>query len=177
MSEEQEKIQKYIIKSTPYGELNEVIRDLEKLSPLNVASPTISHAIEEYNEDHLALFPVKNSNQPNFPLMTCSRVAPNKYLDQFHKKIYTVDHLKGEIIAAEDTTVDLVDSVEELLNHLSESAAKYAAKYFRDPYGSNGMNSFMLSFYGSERRIIGCVRGNHQQKRAAWQFLYRRMGL
>ena len=28
MSEEQQKIQKYLIKSTPYGELNEVLKDL-----------------------------------------------------------------------------------------------------------------------------------------------------
>lgn len=46
MAEEQQKIQKYIIKSTPYGELNDVIHDLEKLSPLDILSPTISQAIE-----------------------------------------------------------------------------------------------------------------------------------
>jgi hypothetical protein len=60
MAEEQEKIQKYIIKGTPYGELPEVIRDLEKLAPLNTHGPAIAAAIEEYNEEHLALFPLKN---------------------------------------------------------------------------------------------------------------------
>lgn len=60
MAEEQEKIQKYIIKGTPYGELPEVIRDLEKLAPLNTHNPAIATAIEEYNEEHLALFPLKN---------------------------------------------------------------------------------------------------------------------
>jgi hypothetical protein len=50
MSEEQLKIQKYIIKSTPYGELHEAVKDLEKLSPLDLTSPVINQAIEDYNE-------------------------------------------------------------------------------------------------------------------------------
>jgi hypothetical protein len=49
MAEEQEKIQKYIIKGTPYGELTEVIRDLEKLAPLNLNAPAIAGSIEDYN--------------------------------------------------------------------------------------------------------------------------------
>ncbi len=94
MAEEQQKIQKYIIKSTPYGELNEVIRDLEKLAPFNSHSNNIAQAIEDYNEDHLALIPIKSPNQPHFALMNCSRLEPGRYLDQANKKIYTVDHLK-----------------------------------------------------------------------------------
>lgn len=58
--------------------------------------------------------------------MAVSKVEPGKYLDQVNKKIYTVDHVKGDIAAVEDATVELVDSVEELLNHLSSDAAKYA---------------------------------------------------
>jgi hypothetical protein len=95
MSEEQEKIQKYIIKGTPYGELTEVIRDLEKLAPLSLTSPHIAQAIEEYNEEHLALFPLKNAPQQHFALMACSKLEPGKYLDQANKRVYTVDHLRG----------------------------------------------------------------------------------
>lgn len=46
MSEEQQKIQKYIIKSTPYGELFDVLKDVEKLSPFDPNSPIISAALE-----------------------------------------------------------------------------------------------------------------------------------
>lgn len=70
--------------------------------------------------------------------MNCSKIEPGRYLDQANKKIYTVDHLKAELIAAEDTTVDLVDSVEELLTHLSRDAAKYTEKYYKEPFGSHG---------------------------------------
>ena len=49
MSEEQQKIQKYIIKSTPYGELTDVVKDLEKLSPFDPSTPLIASALEEYN--------------------------------------------------------------------------------------------------------------------------------
>lgn len=50
MAEEQEKIQKYIIKGTPYGELPEVIKDLEKLAPLNLNAPHLSEALQDYHE-------------------------------------------------------------------------------------------------------------------------------
>ena len=46
MSEEQQKIQKYIIKSTPYGELPEAMKELEKLTPLDPTTPSISNAIQ-----------------------------------------------------------------------------------------------------------------------------------
>jgi hypothetical protein len=78
---------------------------------LNTSSSNISQAIEEYNEEHLALFPIKNAIQPNFAVMACSKLAPGRYLDQANKKIYTVDHVKGEVVGVEETTVDLVDSV------------------------------------------------------------------
>ena len=52
---EQEKIQKYIIKSTPYGELTQVFKDLDKISPVDLNSPVLSQALEEYNEEHLAI--------------------------------------------------------------------------------------------------------------------------
>jgi hypothetical protein len=119
MAEEQEKIQKYIIKGTPYGELAEVIRDLEKLAPLNLNAPAIAHAIEDYNEEHLTLIPLKNAPQQHLAVTACCKVAPGRYLDQANKRTYTVDHLRNEVVAVEETPVDLVESVEELLAHLS----------------------------------------------------------
>jgi len=35
--------------------------------------------------------------------MSCCKVSPSRYIDQVNKKVYTVDHLKGEIINSEDT--------------------------------------------------------------------------
>jgi len=40
------KIQKYIIKSTPFGELNDVLKDLDKVSPLDLTSPALISAIQ-----------------------------------------------------------------------------------------------------------------------------------
>ncbi len=57
--------------------------------------------------------------------MACCKVAPGRYLDQASKRIYTVDHLRNEVVNVEETTVELVDSVEELLTHLSEATGKY----------------------------------------------------
>lgn len=50
MSEEQHKIQKYIIKSTPYGELPDVVKDLEKLAPLDTTSPAVANGLQDYHE-------------------------------------------------------------------------------------------------------------------------------
>lgn len=40
--------------------------------------------------------------------MAVSKVEPSRYIDQSSKKIYTVDHLKGEIVSVEEAKVDLV---------------------------------------------------------------------
>lgn len=131
MSEEQQKIQKYIIKSTPYGELPDALKDLEKLAPLDPTAPLISTSLQEYNEDHLALLPLTQGSQAHYPIMSVCRVAPSRYVDQHSKKIYTVDHLKGEIVATEDAKPELDGPVEELLNVLSAAAAKYTATYYK----------------------------------------------
>ena len=44
--------------------------------------------------------------------MHCSKFSPGRYLDQLAKKIYTVDHIKGEITAVEEHNPELVESVE-----------------------------------------------------------------
>ena len=77
--------------------------------------------------------------------MSCSKVGAGRYIDQNNKKIYTVDHFKGEIIAEEDTTVELVESVEELLSHLSKSSLKYAQTYYKEPFGTHGTFEFIQS--------------------------------
>jgi len=48
-------------------------------------------------------------------VMGCSKVGHGRYIDQFNKKIHTVDHLKGEIITSEHTEIELVEQVDELL--------------------------------------------------------------
>jgi hypothetical protein len=93
MAEEYQKIQKYVIKSTPYGELNDVLKDLDKLAPLDTTAPAISQALMEYNEDHLSLVAVGPGVY--YPLMAVCRIEPGRYVDQLAKKIHTVDYLKG----------------------------------------------------------------------------------
>lgn len=55
MSSESEKIQRYIIKSTPFGELTDVLKDLDKVSAIDLSSPALQSTVEEYNEEHLAI--------------------------------------------------------------------------------------------------------------------------
>lgn len=109
--------------------------------------------------------------------MAVSKVEPGKYLDQVNKKIYTVDHVKAEIVAVEDAIVELVDSVEELLKHLSSDAAKYAEKYYKEPFGSHGILLPIRSAHGSLWRITWRLRWNHQQKCATSQLLHWRVGI
>jgi len=72
-----------------------------------------------------------------------SRVETGKYLDQLAKKVYTVDYLKGEVVSAEDCNPELIESVEELLQHLSTATDKYTSTYYREPCASSGI--FILS--------------------------------
>ena len=52
---EQEKIHRYVIKSTPFGELQEVLKDLDKVSPIDLSSPALQSTIQEYNQEHLTI--------------------------------------------------------------------------------------------------------------------------
>lgn len=36
------------------------------------------------------------------------KVGENQYLDQNKEKIYTIDHIKHEVLSVQDTSVDLV---------------------------------------------------------------------
>lgn len=61
-------------------------------------------------------------------------------MDQLSKKIYHLDHLKGEIISSEDSDAELVEPVEELLRVLSDALQKYVCKYYKEPFGSQGID-------------------------------------
>ena len=74
---------------------------------------------------------LQGGSQTHYPLMAVSRVEPGKYIDQLAKKIYHVDHLKSEIVSVEDHNPALIESVEELLSHLSAAANKYIQTYYR----------------------------------------------
>lgn len=104
--------------------------------------------------------------------MSCSKLESGRYLDQANKRIYTVDHLRGEIISVEETTVELVDSVEELLTHLSAASAKYAETYYKEPFGSHGTFGGMLSIHGPDRGGPGRLCRHHKQERAVGQLLH-----
>jgi hypothetical protein len=137
---EQEKIQKYIIKSTPFGELSDVLSNLNTISNLDLQSPSISSTIEEYNQEHLAIIPLPPSQgtKKSFVLMAKNRVGENQYIDQSNEKVYTVDHIKLEIIHANNTAVDLPPEVKELVRHISAEVQGYVDRYFRIPNGFQG---------------------------------------
>ena len=71
--------------------------------------------------------------------MASSKVGAGRYADQLNKKVYTVDHLKREIVGEEEVDPELAEPVEELLTHLSEAAHSYAARYFKEPFGASGI--------------------------------------
>lgn len=68
--------------------------------------------------------------------MSNCKVADNQYLDQNREKIYTVDHFKQEVLSVQDTTVELVPEVKELVKHLTTEIQAYVDKYFKTPNGT-----------------------------------------
>ena len=65
------------------------------------------------------------------------------------------------MVSSEDYNPELIDSVDELLQHLSTGAAKYTSTYYREPCGSNGILLFMFSVYAFDIRFVGCSCGDN----------------
>ena len=78
--------------------------------------------------------------------MSNCKVADNQYIDQKKQKIYTIDHIKQEVLSIQDTQVDLVPEVKQLVKHLSTEVQAYVDKYFKTPNGSQGYKSYLFSF-------------------------------
>lgn len=45
-------------------------------------------------------------------IMAASKEGPSLYVDQFERKVYTVDHAKSEIVHSEDVAIDLPETVQ-----------------------------------------------------------------
>lgn len=57
------KIIRYIIKATPFGQAKEVVKDLCKIiNGLNPQDEALLKALKEHNEDHLAV--IRKDNDP-----------------------------------------------------------------------------------------------------------------
>jgi hypothetical protein len=57
--------------------------------------------------------------------MDKNRIDANTYIDQNNEKVYTVDHVKLEILSQEPTTVDLDPEVKKIVGFLSTDVQNY----------------------------------------------------
>lgn len=78
--------------------------------------------------------------------MSNCKVSDNQYLDQNREKIYTVDHFKQEVLSVQDTTVELVPEVKELVKHLTTEVQAYVDKYFKAPNGTQSISCSIVVF-------------------------------
>lgn len=77
--------------------------------------------------------------------MPNSKVGPNQYISQNKQQVYSVDHIKLEILSVQNTEVELVPEVKELIKHLSNEVQAYVDKYYKTPNGSQGNRLSLLS--------------------------------
>ena len=68
--------------------------------------------------------------------MSNCKLGENQYIDQNKDKIYTVNHSKLEVVSVQDTEVELVPEVKQLVKHLSTEVQAYVDKYYKTPNGS-----------------------------------------
>lgn len=88
-------------------------------------------------------------SQGSILAMSNCKLGENQYIDQNKDKIYTVNHSKLEVVSVQDTEVELVPEVKQLVKHLSTEVQAYVDKYYKTPNGSQGyldLIQFLLTF-------------------------------
>ncbi|EGR31725.1 hypothetical protein IMG5_103260 [Ichthyophthirius multifiliis] len=104
LDQNQQKIIKYIIKNSPYGETSDLLQDLKKLVPeLKHNQQLIDGLLKEHNEEHLAICYDQN-NQRSIVLCPISS-KEDYYIDQRHSQKVWVDHYTLKILRTEDIEI------------------------------------------------------------------------
>ena len=73
-NEETTKVIKYLIQSCPYGEEQEVLKDIDKLTSIDLAS--ITEDLRHHNEDHLAIVSNTEGRVVDTPLRSSPSSLP-----------------------------------------------------------------------------------------------------
>lgn len=122
------KIKKYLIKSTPVGEIKELLKDLSKALPdFKVDDPEIIQAIKDYTEEHFGIFPGDTFKY----LVNPFTAKDNYYIDQKTRNKVYIDFLANKIMNVEP----LIIENEDLMKYVAEidkKVAVYVRNYFKD---------------------------------------------
>lgn len=136
INEESQKVIKYLVKASPYGEHQEVLRDLEKLVPVNTDDELFLGSFKEHNEEHLALCPI---SAPKDNFMVMAALSQNGgYADQARQTFFRVDHKHQKVLSAEPLEPALPEQVQDFVKTLQAELQAYVNKYYREPNGAQG---------------------------------------
>lgn len=136
LGEESQRVIKYLIKSCPYGEHQEVLKDLERLVPINTDDESFEQHFREHNEEHFALIPVNPPKE--YLLVTAANRHQDGYLDQSRQTFYRVDHKNQKVVHAEQVDCGLDAASLDFVQALRRELDGYITKYFRDQSAGQG---------------------------------------
>ncbi|CAD8062482.1 unnamed protein product [Paramecium sonneborni] len=124
-----EKVVKYIVKNTPFGQANLVIKDLCKIiGNINPQDPIMLQALKDHNEEHLALF----KGQSTQILTSVLNSQEDFYVDQKNNETIQVDHEKLEIISRSQVELPSEPDLNQLRDALEQQLNLYLSQQFNE---------------------------------------------
>jgi len=125
------KIKKYIIKGSPYGETNQVLDDLSKLvEELDINDEDTTNLLKDHNEEHFALILEPESNKLFVP--TKYNANEDYYVDtRSRTKIY-INHAEHKITKVEPFELELDEQIAYYRDVLDDLVVKHLEEYYKD---------------------------------------------
>eukprot|EP01017_Pseudomicrothorax_dubius_P042450 TRINITY_DN692_c0_g1_i1.p1 TRINITY_DN692_c0_g1~~TRINITY_DN692_c0_g1_i1.p1 ORF type:complete len:278 (-),score=85.36 TRINITY_DN692_c0_g1_i1:139-972(-) len=125
------KIKRYIVKSCPYGELAELLKDLKKLTPLDLEDKEVQEYIKENLQSHFA--PVKAADGTAVILTKHNYdETDGTYIDQSRRVKFRVNYIDQTVTAIEPLDVLLSMNLGNYRTLINDRIGKYLSGYYRD---------------------------------------------
>jgi len=125
------KIKKYIIKGSPYGETHFVLEDLTKLvDDLDINDEETTAVLKDHNEEHFALVLDPETNKLFVP--TKYNANEDYYIDQKNSAKVYINQAEHKITSSEHFDLEQDEQITYYRNVLDNLVEKYIETYYKD---------------------------------------------
>lgn len=143
----------YFIMSSPTGEVDEVLADVQKLvaSPNVLNTQAISAILKDYNTEHFTAAPAPGDTNRGVLVTKHGLVADNQFLDPETGKVLQFDHIKRVFTGETDKKQVLADAVDRYRKSIGHAVQSYINEGYKS-------GKVVSSVYGADNgQITICI--------------------
>lgn len=134
------KIKKYIIKGSPYGETNFVLDDLVKLvDDMDINDPETTDLLKDHNEEHFAVVLDPETNKVFLP--TKVNAEEDFYLDQRNKTKLYINHAEHKVIRSEPYEIEMNEHIAYYRDVLDKLVGEHLETYYKDATSAHNVTA------------------------------------